>query len=324
MIYLIKSNDRYHCDNKIQEILKQFEIDFFDIHKYDGSNRYFNYDELYEDLVTLPLFSEYKAVIYNNPLFLCNIKNDEENAQEQSYDKIVDYCQKPNYETIFIMYSYDNSFKTTTKLYKSIIKNITVYDYSSVKPKEFFDDALKMINQANINIDNDAKKILIKNSSNNYSILNQNLNKLKLYGDKVNADVVNALTDTYIEDSIFEFTNALFDKNVSLSFKIINDLYTNNYSTFQLIAFIASQLRFYIKVQYYHRQHYRISDIMELTSSKKEFRITKAIENLNKYQNINILEYLYKLGALEQTLKSNSLLDDKLRFELFILELMRG
>lgn len=323
MIYLVKSKDIYHIDKKIKEIINKYTIEEFDIHRYDAKDKNFNYGDVVEDLRTIPFLSEFKLVIINNPNFLFNIKADDENVNNEHTNAIIEYINNPAYESILFMYSIDYNFKTS-KEFKNIIKNIEVIDYSKFNSNNFIDDARSLINQANLKLDNQAFNLLIKNSNNDYSILISNIEKLVLYNDKIDINVIKALSDAYVEDNIFEFTNAIFDKNITLTFKILDDFYNNNLSTFYLIAILASQLRFYNQVSYYYHEHYSIADIMHLTNSKKEYRITLALNTLNRYQNIDMLEMLNKLAILEQALKTNDNIDERLRFELFILELIGG
>ena len=67
MIYLIKGNDSFHIDKKINEIITKTKTNDFDIHRYDGKSRGFSLQELVDDLMTIPFFSGTKVVLYKNP-----------------------------------------------------------------------------------------------------------------------------------------------------------------------------------------------------------------------------------------------------------------
>lgn len=331
MIYLIKGNDRYHIDKKIDEIIAKQNIADFDIHRYDGKSKSFLLQELVDDLMTIPFFSGYKIILFKNPLFILNNKkdieedeNDTEDSDDSDYAAVLNYIKNPVFETDFILYSYDYSFKTNTKIYKEIIKNACVYDFQLPKADSFKAEAYSIINRSKLIIDNDAREQLIINSNNDYKILIDNIDKLLLYGERIDIDAVNHLTDPYVEEQIFSFTNAIFEKDYIKTFKILNDFYTINYSIFYLIAMLASQLRYLSQISYYNSKHYSINEMKNLTKTDKDYRIKKTLQIINRFRGVDFLKYLNELSKLDIALKSNSDLDDKLRFELFLINIMEG
>lgn len=331
MIYLIKGNDSFHIDKKINEIVTKSKINDFDIHRYDGKNRGFNLQELVDDLMTIPFFSGSKIVLYKNPAFILNDKNNNEtnaedisDVKEDDYTSLLNYIKNPVFETDLILYSYDYSFKTNTKLYKEIVKNANVLDYQLPRPNDFKNEAINIISRSKLAIENNAREQLIINSNNDYKALYGNIEKLMLYGDKIDIDVVNHLTDPYIEEQIFSFTNAIFDKDYSKTFKILNDFYTLNYSIFYLMAMLASQLRYLVQIAYYSSAHYSLEDIKRLTKTDKDYRIKKTLEIVRRFKGVDFLKYLAELSDLDISLKSNTDLDERIRFELFLVYMMEG
>ncbi|MGN1054435.1 MAG: DNA polymerase III subunit delta, partial [Erysipelotrichaceae bacterium] len=321
----------FHIDKKINEIITKFKTNDFDIHRYDGKSRGFSLQELVDDLMTIPFFSGTKIVLYKNPTFILNDKNSNEavednsnNMQEDDYAPLLNYIKNPVFETDLVLYSYDYSFKTNTKVYKEIIKNANVFDYQLPKPNDFRSEAINIINKSKLVIENDAREQLIINSNNDYKILFDNIEKLLLYGDKIDKDVVSNLTDPYIEEQIFSFTNAIFDKDYTKTFRILNDFYTLNYSIFYLMAMLASQLRYLIQIAYYSSAHYSLDDIKRLTKTDKEYRIKKTLEIVRRFNGVDFLKYLDELSKLDISLKSNTELDEKIRFELFLVYMMEG
>lgn len=331
MIYLIKGNDSFHIDKKINEIITKTKTNDFDIHRYDGKSRGFSLQELVDDLMTIPFFSGTKVVLYKNPAFILNDKNNNEtvednsnNTQEDDYAPFLNYIKNPVFETDLVIYSYEYSFKTNTKVYKEIIKNANVFDYQLPKPNDFRTEAINIINKSKLVIENDAREQLIINSNNDYKVLFDNIEKLLLYGEKIDKDAVSNLTDPYIEEQIFSLTNAIFDKDYTKTFRILNDFYTLNYSTFYLIAMLASQLRYLIQIAYYSSAHYSLDDIKRLTKTDKEYRIKKTLEIVRRFNGVDFLKYLNELSKLDISLKSNTGLDEKIRFELFLVYMMEG
>ena len=82
-------------------------------------------------------------------------------------------------------------------------------------------------------------------------------------------------------------------------------------------------LFFLNQISYLKNEHYTIKDIVDITKAK-EYRISKSFEIVNRFNKESFMLILNHLANLDQKLKTDSNLDQKLRFELFIIEMIRG
>ncbi len=321
MIYLIDGNETVLIKEKIAELLTKNKIQRSDIYRYDGTNRYFDFKELLENLNTPPFLSARKAVIFKDPPFL--IKADKKTVNDNSVNAYLqsfcDYIKEPLYEIDLIIYHDQGKF-SSSKILKTIKENA---QYLKIETADFYSDAKSAISAYHLNIDQKATQLLIQYANNSISNLKLNLDKLSLYPDKIDEEVVKNICDRSIDALIFNLVNAIFAKDIDKSFSIIRDFRSLDINVFMIIAYIAGQLRFYNEMQYYEKNHYTTNQILKITGAK-EFRIRLGFDVLHRYHDLDFLRILCELAKLEQRLKSENLLDPYESLELFIINLEGG
>ncbi len=317
MIYWSDKDENVLVQNAITRLIKEKGTASFDVHRYEGSNeKTFDLDGFVEDLNTPPFLSETKFIIIRDPYFLSKKITKDELGPLKA---ILDYIKSPLYELDVIFYSEVSSFVSDNRIMKAIKDNGKSLVPKS-NTKDFNNVASNMIDEAHLDIDNKAKRLLIDNCNNSLSTLYKNLEKLKIYPEHIDTSVVEKLCDREIDTLIFNLTNAIFAKDLNKTIAIIRDFQTLNYSIFYIISVLMSQLRFYYELQYYDQKRYTMNEIVKITGAK-EFRIRLAFDTLHRYQKTDFLAIINDLAELEQTLKSNSDIDDYHRFELFIIDL---
>ena len=89
-----------------------------------------------------------------------------------------------------------------------------------------------------------------------------------------------------------------------------------------IIALLSAQLRFLYTVGYYHSAGYKDSDIMDIVGTRSSFRLKKAYEALENFNLREIMQLLDKLCDLDYRFKVDSQIDEKLKLELFLMELL--
>ena len=162
--------------------------------------------------------------------------------------------------------------------------------------------------------------IVYKACNNSLSLFKQNMDILDLYPEKIDEDVVNSLLISSNEENVFNLINALTNKKVSDSIYYARRILTNDSNINGLIALLANQLRFLYQVSYYSDDPYSASDIL---GCKSPYRITKALETLRTLKSKDIMSMLDRLAVLDLDSKQNSDIDDTLKLELFIVELLK-
>lgn len=311
MIYIIYGNDSYLIDSKINEIINQNKDS--DVIKVDGSSKNFSYYDVLDSINSVGLFSNKSLVLFKDPPLL------KKKVEDKGVEELILYCKKPIYENTLIFYTYDNDFKKVLKAFKDISANADVYDLK-VDPKNFYNMCIEVAKKYTVRLNRSCFDIVYKACNNSLSLFKQNMDILDLYPEKIDEDVVNSLLISSNEENVFNLINALTNKKVSDSIYYARRILANDSNINGLIALLANQLRFLYQVSYYSEDPYGVSDIL---GCKSPYRITKALETLRNLKPKDIMSMLDRLAVLDLDSKQNSDIDDTLKLELFIVELLK-
>ena len=178
-----------------------------------------------------------------------------------------------------------------------------------------------MLNEALIKLDYESYSYLVDNCFPDLDLFSRNLEILKLYPDKLDIFVLKSLISIKDEQDIFKLINAITAKNFSLAITLVKKYLKYDDNILGLIALLSNQLRLLYSISYYQSIGKTKNEIQELLNINP-YRLQKAYESISNFDMKEILSLLNKLAQLDYNIKVDSSLDDKLRIELFILELL--
>ena len=313
MIYLIQGQEEYFIRKKIEELSDPLKGDII---RMDGSDRGFSIDELIDSCEGNSLFSQHTVVLVNQPFFL--IKKTDDKVLERLYS----YLQNPLFETDLIFYTYENNFNSKFRAYKKIAENAQVITFRSYDQKNFSVYARQCIADEQLSISSEAIYRLISICYRNATLFHQNLEVLKLYPERIETEVIDRLCTQSHENDTFDMINALTSGDVSLTISAFRKLTQQSDSIVPAMHALAGQLRFLYYVAWLQSQGKRRNEILEITNAN-EYRLKMALQTLNKITMEQIIRLLYRLSQLDQKLKSDSSVPEDLRFELFLMELIK-
>ena len=313
MIYIIQGQEQCFIKDKLKEITSSSESE---VVYFDGSDKNFSIGALLEACEGNSLFSQGSIVLVDQPFFLIR-KSDEKQLQP-----LLDYISKPLYDTQLVFYTYLDNFSTKLKVYKAIAKNAQVITLNSLDYKNFNNYVRSRLNEEKVDISSDAVYQLNSICKRNATLLNQNIEILKLYPGKIDLKAVNKLCTASDENDSFELINALTAKDVSKAIYLERKMMTANDSILSVIGLLANQLRFLYQIAYLSSKGKNRKQILDETGVN-EYRLNKAFESLRNLRKEQIISLLAKLSDLDISCKSDSSLPDASRFELFILEFLK-
>ena len=313
MIYIIQGQEQCFIKDKLKEITSSSESE---VVYFDGSDKNFSIGALLEACEGNSLFSQGSIVLVDQPFFLIR-KSDEKQLQP-----LLDYISKPLYDTQLVFYTYLDNFSTKLKVYKAIAKNAQVITLNSLDYKNFNNYVRSRLNEEKVDISSDAAYQLNSICKRNATLLNQNIEILKLYPGKIDLKAVNKLCTASDENDSFELINALTAKDVSKAIYLERKMMTANDSILSVIGLLANQLRFLYQIAYLSSKDKNRKQILDETGVN-EYRLNKAFESLRNLRKEQIISLLAKLSDLDISCKSDSSLPDASRFELFILEFLK-
>lgn len=315
MIYVIHGQEQCFIEDKINHILKENKDS--EIIRYDGSDRSFNIDLMLESCVSNSLFNTKNVVLVNQPFFL--IKK----IEDSQYERLEKYVNDPIYETDLVLYTYLDNFNSRLKTFKLFSGNAQIITCNSLDNNNFNNYVRQRLNEEGLKMNNDSISLLSNICKRSATLLNQNIELLKLYPDNIDTRVIANLCTVSDNNDSFELINALTAKDITRAISLERAQLKDNDNIFGLIALLSTQLRFLYHVAYLYGSGKSKYDIAELTGSK-EYRITMALKTLENLNSDQILELLAILSELDIRCKSDSSISDISRFELFIMNLLRG
>ena len=314
MIYLISGQDKLLIDKKIDEILKDFKTSQLDILKYDGNSSKFNINYVLDECNSYSLFKEKKLVLVFNPLFFY------EGLTQSEENNFIEFCKNDSSEYLLIFYG-DIKIDKKRKFNKEILKYIKIREIKKIEQNEFNNYLRSKIKKNNIDIDENSIQELINLLPLDLEIMNNEVDKLALYKEKITPLIINKLISRKNENDIFELINSLSEKKLKKSLRIWNDFKIQNIDALSIILILATQIRFLYKVKYLKNKAMDNKSIAEALNTK-EGRIHYSLMKVNKYTINDLLYILNMLAKLDQSIKSG-IIDADNGFELFILEMMR-
>lgn len=312
MIYVIEGEEQIFIEQKIAQIIKQENAEII---KFDGNSKDFDVQALVDSCLGNTLFAQKIIVLVKDAPFLTR------KFDENKLEIILNYVNNPVFETDLIFYTYENKHNGKLKAYKSISKNAQMIEFNSYDYKNFNTYVNQQINLNKLDIDNDAIYLLNTICKRNATLLNQNIEVLKNYPDKITVQVVSKLCTSSDDNESFDMINALTNKDISKAIYLERKLLNENDSIFAVIGLLASQLRFLYQLSYYNSIGKTRREIIEITRCS-DGRYNKSMETLRTLDQNKIIELLAELSNIDIKCKSDYTIPDSQRFELFILNLL--
>lgn len=173
-------------------------------------------------------FCQTSCSIYNKKKIV--ILDDLDIINEQSQQVFRNCIDKYSHNVHFIA-----SCCNTQKVIDSLQSRLNIIKFKSLKRENLHKIILKISNNENIDIDEDAKEFILSISNNSIRILINYLEKIKLIPFKINKQLA-IQTCTNINFNDFEiYTNHCINKNIKEAIKIIYTIYDQGYSVIDIL-----------------------------------------------------------------------------------------
>lgn len=312
MIYIIKGEEKKLIKDKLKEFTNK---EGKSLVKIDGQSADFSIAKLVDACKQIDLFSDFNIVIVKDAPFLID------KYEGKDIDILINYLNNPLYECDLVFYTLDNLYNEKLKLFKQVANNAQVLRYERFKKGDFYNYCKKALNEAQIKLDYEANNYLIENSFPDLDLFNRNLEILKLYPDALDSFATKALVTTKDEQDVFKLINAIMAKNISKAIILVKKYLKYDDNVLGLLALLANQLRLLYSIAYYQSVGKSKKEIEEILNINP-YRLQKAFEVISNFDMKEIMSLLNKLADLDYNIKVDSSIDDKLRTELFILELL--
>ena len=311
MNYLLYGTEKFLIDKEIKNIISKHKIDDIDISRYDLEVN--SIKEIIDEANTISLFSNNRLIIVDNAFIFSRTTKKIDNLE-----LLEEYLKIENKETIIIFINLNEKIDSVKKIVKLIKEKGKIIEFNPLKNintiiKNMFDD---------YKYESGVIELLNKRVGNNLEILNQEIDKLKIYkiDDKfiTKQDVLDATTEI-IDVDIFKFIDDIINKNKKDVIVTYKELLKLNEEPIKLIALLSSKFRLMFQASELAKKGYTEDQISEILGVHK-YPVHLAIVAGYKYNPKILIKYLNDLADLDIGIKTGEK-DNKLALELFILSL---
>ena len=291
MNYLISAESFRIIDDEIKKIVKDSNYILF------NANRC-TVKEIIEEASYFSLDNSKKWIVVSNADFFGAGKiSESDNELLSKYLEIVN-------ETTNIIFTTLNGIDLRKKIVKSIKNKGVIVNIPKMDKRNINSTLTNYLKNYDYSIDYKTLNYIMDNSYNNLDIMFNELDKIMIYYGfpctiKYN-DVLNIVGEEKTNNN-FAFVNAVIEKNLKLSLKILKSLKIYKVEPTVLVSLLAREYR----LMYYVKNLYNkmsMSDIMSYLSLA-DWQINKLYTNSSKYSNKELLDNLVKLCTIDLNIK---------------------
>ena len=282
--------------NLISSTLKK--IDDFNLINFDFEQS--SIKQIIDDVSTYPFLDTQKVVLVKNSSFLSDIKilkpyldND---IDLNDISLLLNYASNQNSFTTLVFTFLGKKLDTKNDNIRKIINFSKVIEVNDISKEEWPIVVRKLFSNRKIEITEKALAVFISRVGNDLVDVINEVDKISLYSNKIDEDIIKNLVAIPLEKSEFGIANALINHDNSTALSIYRDLKTQNVEPIYLISVMGSQIRFLYQVSYLYnlgKNEIEIADELGVKSSR-------VAVNLRKTGNVTLGEMLKTLNDLSQ------------------------
>ena len=304
MVYLLYGTNDFAIQKEIEKITKDF--DKMNISKYDLTED--DIKDVISDAETFSMFADSKVVIAENAAIFTS-------SGSGDLETLENYLADINPNTILIFTVNEEKVDERKKITKKIKKDYKLISFNQNEtPNSLVRNLLNDYNITSSNIN-----LLIDRVGTNPLILENEVNKIKLYKDDktvTKEDILN-LTTKRPEIDIFKLIDDIVMKNKDEALEIYNEMLKVNEEPLKIVILLASQFRLMYQAKELAKKGYSEKNISEVLKVHP-YRVKLALQKGKKYKAETLLNYLSVLADIDIAIKTGKT-DKNLALELFLL-----
>ena len=308
-LYLIVGEDQELVNFYLNKIMKEIGLDEDKKINYDMNTS--SISDILDEVSMISLFSSEKVVIgYNFDISKIN---------DNDRDYLIRYLNNNNSNDryIILIAGRVDGRNKDYKIFKDKFKIIDLLQVDNDKDiYKYIEDYIK---DRGYKIDKYNLDYLVELLGNDINNINNEIDKIMLYlsDDKIiSREIIDKLVSDNIDNIMYEFTNAVLDKDYDKISKMYNDFKIENVGYDYLIGSLGNALRGALVIKMLYNQGNTNSEIANFIG-KKEFYVKKMIERLYNYTVDDLCMMIDKLGIIDREYKSGKSNIDML--ELYLL-----
>ena len=308
-LYLIVGEDQELINFYLNKIMKEIGLDEEKKINYDMNTS--SISDILDEVSMISLFSSEKVVIgYNFDIGKIN---------DSDRDYLIRYLNNNNSNDRYIILI-AGKVDGRSKDYKIFKDKFKIIDLLQVdNGKDIYKYVEDYIKDRGYKIDKYNLDYLVELLGNDINNINNEIDKILLYlndDQVISREVIDKLVSDNIDNIMYEFTNAVLDRDYEKISKMYNDFKMENVGYDYLIGSLGNALRGALVIKILYNQGNSNNEIAKFIG-KKEFYIKKMIERLYNYTVDDLCMMIDKLGIIDREYKSGKSNIDML--ELYLL-----
>ncbi len=316
-IYLISSSSIHLIDEEIKKIVNDKAYTTFDLNNV-------LMDDVLEEAAYFSLFDDIKYIVCKNAnVFASTKKSTSEDSVSKKDDKLLKYLDEPNPNTVLI-FTINGKVDSKKKIVKTIKERYSFIEIPDLKPKETFSKIEGLLKKDNYKIDSDTLYYIINNSLNNYDLIVNELEKIKLYykdSKVIKYDDVINIVSCNLEDNNFKFIETVMNKKMVEAFKIYDDLMILKVEPIMLMMMIAKEIRNTLLTKMMSKSRSR-SEIMKVLGYNYDFQLDKILNYTKMYTKKELEDYLILISDFDYKIKRGKI-SNKLALQMIIMQICK-
>jgi DNA polymerase-3 subunit delta len=231
-------------------------------------------------------------------------------------DRLIKYLLNPNPSNYLFISIKNDKYK----IYESLKKNSLIIENNVLKPEEFLKYVLKEAKRLGYNIDNDAASELAKRSLEDYTLLNNNLDKIFSYkydSKNINLNDINQLITKDLDDNIFDLVEEVIKNNKNKAYDIYKELLKKNTDESLILGSLIYKFKEMAMTKVLLNDKCDKAQIAEILNVK-EGRAYYMIKNVSNVRSEDLIDKLNRLLDID-TKSKTGLVNLSQELEMFIL-----
>ena len=308
---LIIGEDKKQIDFYLDDILNK--IDYLDDNKIIYDMHEYNIGDIIDEASMISLFGDIKVIIGNN--------FDVSKISQDNYEYLVKYTDNVNKDVYIILVA--DKVDARIKNYKIFKEKFNVIDTS--KSDNYDDLVIYIKNKISDNkykMDSYDIDYFLDKVGNDINNINSELDKLIIYKSEdknITREDIELLVIDNIDNIIYEFTNAVLDKDKDKIVKMYHNFKIENVTPDYLISALSNSFRQALIIKMLHDDNKSNFDIAKIIG-KKEYYVKKMLERLYSYTLDELGNFIVELANVDNDLKNGKSNIDNLEMLLLKIE----
>ncbi len=314
MLYLFYGIEDFVIQKKIESILKNTSFKLKDVIKKSFTNN--SLSDLLNEVEQLSLFGSNNFVVGDNFEQFLSKKQENKDAQ---LERLIEFSKKQNDSILILICNKEKIIKDnfSSKL-GEFAQIIECKKLGKSQKRKIITTAFK---NRNINISSILVDYFIERSSLSIRGLISEIDKISLFNNKANKELIDKMVSPIIKDNIFSLIESILNKDISKSMNKYEQLVNSGTSPIAILTLVGNEIALMSALVSSENQNIPSAQIASIFK-KPAFVVSKAYKKLSAYNKNSIININEKIAKIEYEIKTGKI-NQNIFIQFFIYKLIK-